>query len=298
MRKLSYIFILALSIVSFNVFCANLKIVASNYPAYDLSRAVVGDCGDVLLLLKPGTDAHMFEPTPKDVSLISKADLFVYTGGENDVFLDRILDSLDDKPEILSMLKAVNPLEVDHSERTFESSHKGHHHGEFDEHVWTSYRNDILILKAIAKKLSEISPENKEIFEKNANAYIDEFSTLDKDTKNLIENAPRKTIVFADRFPFLYFAHDYNLDFYAAFSGCSENTEASATTVAKLIDTVKKKKIPAVFSIEFSNEKLSSVLHFNSCHNISPSQYKDKVKMTFIMRKNLEALKQALYDVN
>ena len=282
-------------------FC--LTIVTSNYPAFDIASHVVGDKAKVKVLLKPGTDAHRYEPSPKDLGAIEECDLFYYTGGENDEWIERLLNSTSKNINTLSMLDSITPLsESEAFSHTFEA-HNHHHDEAFDEHVWTSLKNDIVLIDDFAKKISAIDPKNADFYKKNAHDYVNKFVALDIEFTALIKNSKRQVLVFADRFPFLYFVHDYGLDYYAAFSGCAEDTEASPKTVASLIKKVIELKTPYVLCQEFSTEKLAKtvaletnteVLTFNACHNISKKQYQDKVELIELLRQNFESLKKAL----
>lgn len=285
-----------------------LNIVTSNYPAYDLISHIVDDSSSVKVLLKPGADAHSFEPSPRDIATIETSDLFVYTGGENDEWISRILKSMSHDINTISMLDCVEPLRENLAfEHTAEEhhAHEGHDHDEiaFDEHVWTSPKNDILLLKAMTAKLSQLDPENKAKFEKNADAYIQRFMALDKAFTEIIQGSKRQSIIVADRFPFLYFVHDYKLNYYAAFSGCAEDTEASARTIATLINKVEELNLPYVICQENSSEKLAKtiasetnteVLTLNACHNLTLEQYREKVEMITLLEQNLQVLKKAL----
>lgn len=281
-----------------------LNIVTTNYPAYDLVFHVAKDKANIQVLLKPGADAHSFEPTPRDIASIEKSDLFFYIGGENDEWIRRLLKAMSNNINSLSMLECIDPLKESLAfEHTLENHHHHEHEIAFDEHVWTAPKNNIKLLKVIAQKLSEIDPNNKDFYHKNAQAYSERFAQLDQKFQDLIKSSQRKIIIVADRFPFLYFAHDYGLDYYAAFSGCAEDTEASAKTISFLIEKVKELKINYVIKQEFSALKLantiasetdSEVLTLNACHNLSKEQYQNKVEMIELLENNLETLKKAL----
>lgn len=278
-----------------------ISIVATNFPAYDFARAVAGDKADIKMLIKPGAEVHTFEPTPQDIIDIENSDLFIYTGGESDTWVETILQNIGTAPT-LKMMDAVETLEEDAPDN---DSHHNHMDTapEYDEHVWTSIRNAEKITNRIKDKLIEISPKDQLIFDINAKNYINQLADLDKKAQNIVNNGNRKTIVFGDRFPLRYFANDYNLDYYAAFPGCSEETEASSQTIAFLIDKVKTEKIPVVFKIEMSNGKIADaiaqetgakVLTFNSAQNISRNDFEAGMTYVMIMEDNLTALTEAL----
>lgn len=274
-----------------------LSIVTTNFPAYDFARAVAGDRAEIKMLIKPGAELHDFEPSPQDIIDIKNSDLFIYTGGESDEWVESILD---DTTNTMQMMDSVNTLQEEIIEG-MESEDEGE--GEDDEHVWTSLRNAIKIIHSIRDELSEISPENQGYFEENAKAYTDKLSELDTSYQYIVKNAKRKTLVFGDRFPLRYFVEDYKLDYYAAFPGCAEQTEASSKTIAFLIDKVRKEKIPVVLKIELSSDKTAQtiadetgakVLTFNSAHNISADDFTKGITYADIMESNLTVLEEAL----
>ncbi|MDF2655405.1 MAG: transporter substrate-binding protein [Bacillota bacterium] len=175
---------------------------------------------------------------------------------------------------------------------------------EYDEHVWTSPKNAVLITNGILEGLCAADQSNAEQYRSNAAAYIEELNKLDKTFQTLVDSAARKTIVFGDRFPFRYFADEYGLDYWAAFPGCSTETEPSAATVAFLTDKVKEEHIPVIFKIELSNGNIArsiseatgaKVLTLHSCHNLSRSDYENGETYLSLMKKNADALKEALY---
>ncbi|WP_018590449.1 metal ABC transporter substrate-binding protein [Terrisporobacter glycolicus] len=314
-----------------------LNIVTTIFPQYDFARQVAGKHAEVNMLLKPGAESHSFEPTPQDIKKIQNADIFIYTGGENDTWVEDILSSMGDKkPETIKLLdcvptvteEIVDGMEHEHDEKgedkhdhdsshdekdedkhEHDSSHdekdedKHDHEEEIDEHVWTSPKNAILIVEKIEKVLSDKDKKNSKQYLDNSVAYINKLKTLDNKFKEIAKSGKRKTILFGDRFPFRYFADDYGLKYFAAFSGCSTESEASAATVAFLTNKVKEEQIPVVFTIEFSNGKIADSicdatgakkLTLHSCHNVSADEFASGVSYFSIMEQNLEPLKEAL----
>ncbi len=301
-----------------------LTIITLNFPAYDFSRQVAGDRGLVSMLLPPGTDMHSFEPSPKDLIALSNADLLVYNGGVADYWVEGLLASMgDDAPAAIAMMDLVETVaeEIiegmedvshDHKAATDSHSHDDHSHGEhdsedvgeLDEHVWTSPRNAILISRAIANKLTELDPHGAQIYASNFEQFESALLALDADFRALVENALRRTIVLGDRFAMRYFTREYGLSYYAAFPGCSAQTEPSAKTIAFLMDIIKKENIPVVFHIELSSRKAASLiaaetgaqdLLLHSAHNISQDDFDKGITYIDIMRGNLENLRKALY---
>ena len=278
-------------------------IIATNFPAYDFAREMTkGSDIEVKMLLKPGSESHDYEPTPKDIISISKSSMFIYVGGESDEWVDGLLDSIDTSNiQIIKMLDEVNPVYEEKVDgMTIEESEDEE---EYDEHVWTSLRNVIEITKTIKDKLCKIDPENISLYEDNYSSYKVKLNELDEKYKDVVYNSNRKVLIFADRFPFRYFVDDYGLGYYAAFPGCSSETEASAKTISFLINKVKKENIPVVLTIEFSNKKIAKtisketgtkILEFNSAHNISSEDFENGKTYLDIMNDNLEVLKEAL----
>ena len=276
-----------------------LKIVATNFPAYDFSRAVVGNEAEVKMLLSPGAEMHDFEPTPQDIIDIKNSDLFVYVGGESDEWVDDVLSDIDvDRAKVLKMMDVVSVVEEDVVEG-METEEEEKAKAEYDEHVWMSPKNAEKIVQAILAKVSERSAN----FKKNADEYVAELEGLDAELRAVVGDAKRKTLIFGDRFPLRYFVDEYGLNYFAAFPGCAEQTEASSKTISFLIDKVKTEKVPVVFKVELSSGKIAEtiaqetgakVLEFNAVHNVSMDDFKAGATYVTLMRKNVLALKEAL----
>lgn len=290
-----------------------LTVITTAFPSYDFARSIAGDMADVRMLLSPGAEAHSYEPTPKDMIDIQNCDLFIYAGGENEAWVTDMISSLDiDEDKVIAMLDVVSPLceetvegmEADHHDHSGACGH-GHQDTEgYDEHVWTSPNNAALITKTIADKLRDIDPANASLYAVRCAAYEDRLSELDAKFRSLVSGAKRRVILFGDRFPVRYFTEEYGLEYYAAFPGCSADTEPSAATIAFLIDKVKEKSIPVVFSIELSNGRLAAaiaeatgakVLTFTSCHNLTKEEFNSGATYISLMENNLSNLQEALY---
>lgn len=287
-----------------------LSIVTTIFPQYDFAREIVGANANVTMLLPPGAESHTYEPAPQDIIAIQNCDLFVYVGGEGDVWIDDILDSMGDKaPDTLKLMDCVTTVE----EETVEGMESDHDHEdvdnhnnkeiEYDEHVWTSPKNAIIIVRSMTDVLSKLDSPNAETYRKNADAYVDKLTALDIDFAGVVKTAKRNTIIVGDRFPFRYLADEFGLNYYAAFTGCSSETEASAATVAFLTDKVKAESIPVVLYIEFSNHKIADsiaeasgakTLLLHSCHNVSQEEMKSGVSYLSLMQNNAETIRQAL----
>ena len=280
-----------------------LKAVASAFPEYDLLRTVGGDRVEAALLLKPGMEAHSYEPTPQDILAIRASKLFVYGGGESDVWADRLLESgdLGDTKVLALMDHALLRHEETLEYMTVEEAEA--EGDEYDEHVWTSPKNMILLAEAVRDALAELDPANAEDYGALCEGYIGQLEALDGRLRELAETSKRKLLVFGDRFPFLYLVREYGLEYAAAFPGCSGETDANPATVAHLIDTVREAGIPVVFKCDLSAGKLADtiaeaagakVLTLYSVHTVSKDDFEAGTGYLALMEKNAEALREAL----
>ena len=281
------------------------SIITTIFPAYDFAREIAGDSANVTQLLPPGAESHTYEPAPHDIIAIQQSDLFIYTGGEGDVWIDDILESMGDKaPQTLKMMDHVQLLEADGGMHDDHHHHPGDgHHHDFDEHVWTSPKNAAKIAAAIAQKLCEMDAKNAESYTARFEDYSKKLDELDKKLTQTVETAKRRTILVGDRFPFLYLARHYGIDYYAAFSACGSEGDASAATVAMLADTVKQQQIPAVLHIEFSNKNVANAIaetagvemkQLHSCHNVTNEEIKNGISYLSLMEQNIATLNDVL----
>lgn len=293
-----------------------LSIVTTCFPPYDFARAVTGGDADIDMLLCPGAEAHSYEPTPLDILKIQQCDVFIYIGGEGEVWADKILDSMDtDNMTIIRLFDFVEPLE---EEDVVGASPNGHDHEheheeeesdsdaaeEADEHIWTSPKNAVQCVDGVSQALCSINKDEAELYRKNAENYIEQLQQLDNDFTETAENAENNLIVIGDRFPFRYLTHDYDLEYFAAFSGCSSESEPGVYTMAFLIDEILEHNIDTVFYLEFSTKKLAEklcdatgakMLPLCSCHNVSKSEFENGTTYVEIMQQNLNNLREALY---
>jgi len=306
-----------------------LKIVTTIFPQYDFVRAIAGntEAVSIRMLLSPGEEVHSYEPTPLDIKEIQNCDLFIYVGAENDVWVDRILENMGDKrPETLRLVDLTETVaeesvegmmeekghdheegheeEAEHDHKHAHSGDSSHEeHEEADEHVWTSPVKAAEITEAIAQKMAELDQVNADDYLANARDYEAKILDLDAQFRQITEDAERKTLVFGDRFPIRYFAEEYGLDYFAAFPGCSSESEPSASTLAFLIDKVREEQIPVVFSIEFSNGNIARAIcestgavqrTYHSCHNVTKEQMENGETYVSLMSGNLETIREAL----
>jgi len=279
-----------------------INVTAANFPPYDFVRQIAGDRVNLSMLLSPGAESHSFEPSPRNIITIQNSAVFIYTGGESDGWVDRILESMDTSGmKILRMIQIVDAVEeeiVEGMEKESEEEETA-----YDEHVWTSPQNAILIVNAITDALCEADSANAAFFRQNAQTYTNQLDELDKQFKAAVDGAKRKIIIFGDRFPFRYFTDAYGLTYYAAFPGCFTDTEPSVATVAFLINKIKAEKIPVVFYIELSNERMADTISgetgakkllLHACHNISKRDFEAGLGYLDFMRLNVENLREAL----
>ena len=282
-----------------------VSVVTTGFAAYDFARQLLGERGEAELLIPPGSETHSFEPTPKDIIDIQNCDLFIYTGGESEAWVADVLESVGGGVRAVTLMDCVELLEEETVEG-MEDPHAGHDHGhgaEYDEHVWTSPRNAALICGKIAAALSEADPQGAESYAAALEDYCAQLEALDAAFTEVVESGARRTVVFADRFPLLYFARAYGLEYFAAYPGCSDDAEPSAATVAFLIDKVREEDIPVVFHIELSNELMADTVCdetgaekrlFSACHNVTRAQFESGATYMELMWDNVDALREAL----
>ena len=281
-----------------------INIVTTVFPLYDFARNVAGDKANIDMLVTFGAEVHSYEPTPRDIIKIIDSDLFINLGSSVDEWTDKVTEAADGKS--LNTLSAMDSVDIKDEEAVEGmEEERGHseHAPEPDEHIWTSPKNAELIVKSICSALEKADPSNAGYYKKNAENYIYELNRLDGDIRSAVEGAKRKTVVFADRFPMRYFADEYGLEYFAAFPGCSSESEPSAATISFLIEKVKSEHIPVVFFTETSDGKVADTiceasgaekLLFHSCHNITKQQFDGKATYISLMKQNLKALQTAL----
>lgn len=274
-----------------------ISVVTTIFPYYDFARSVSKGTCDVDMLLKPGSDVHSFEPTPSDILKIRNADLFIYNGGESDEWVDSILESLGDtdKPVVMKMTDYVKPLtemDADH-----------HAEDEEDEHIWTSLDNAKTLVSKISDEVSKLDQKNKSVYTKNSLDYIEKISKVQSEIENTVNSSKSKKIVVGDRFPLLYFATEFSLDWECAFPGCSTETEPSLDRLSKLTDTIEKDKIKTILKLEMSENKVADTLAdetntkvrtFYSAESVSKEDFANNVTYVDLMERNNNALKEAL----
>ena len=297
-----------------------IKIVTTIFPEYDWVMQILGDKADkadVTMLLDKGVDLHSYQPSTADIAKISEADVFIYVGGESDEWVEDVLkqaknknlkvinlmDVMGDKAKEEEVKEGMQP-EEEHAEEAKDG--KEAEEVEYDEHVWLSLKNAKIFTKKIADVLSEVDKDNAKTYQANYESYAKKLDNLDKKYAEAVASAKNKTLVFGDRFPFRYLVNDYGLDYYAAFVGCSAESEASFETVTFLAKKIDELGLGNVLTIEGKNHKIAKtvvdntknkdqkVLTMDSMQSTTAKDVKDGATYLGIMEKNLEVLKEAL----
>ena len=285
-----------------------ITVVCSIFPIYDFCREIMGDKGSIELLLDSKTDMHSYEPTASDILKISNADLFINIGGESEEWAEGVIESAANPDlKVLSLINAVNAVEeeaLEGMQEEEEEEETGEEEGpELDEHVWTSLKNAQMMVQKISETLCEIDSENAEHYKANSNAYAQKLASLEKQYGETVSAAKRNVLLFADRFPFRYLADDYSLQCFAAFSGCSAESEASFETMTNLVEKTKEYELPFILIIEGSDGSVAESVSaqtgaqikvLNSCQSVSKEDIENGAGYLSIMESNLEVLKEVL----
>ena len=310
---------------------AKTKIVTTIFPEYDWTREILGSNikdAELTLLIRNGVDLHSYQPSIQDVAKISTADVFIYVGGESDGWVAdalknaknknmkviNLLEVLGDKvkeEEFIEGMQAEEEEEHEHHDHEAEGHHHHHHSSdeeevEYDEHVWLSVRNAKILCAEISNALCDVDSKNAAAYKANFNAYAAKLDKLDSDFTAVVKNGKKNTLLFGDRFPFRYFVDDYGLKYYAAFVGCSAETEASFETIVFLANKVDELGLNNVCQIESGNGKIAKtiiqsskkknakILTFDSMQSTTTKDIKKGTSYLSTMQKNLDVLKEAL----
>ena len=302
-----------------------LSIVTTIFPEYDWVMNILGEKvpdADVTMLLDNGVDLHSYQPSADDIIKISRCDLFIYVGGESDGWVEDALKEATNKDmvviDLLDVLgDAVKEEEVkegmeaeehdhDHEDEHEEEEHDHEEEAEYDEHVWLSLKNAAVLVSAIRDALVSLDAENADSYTASASDYIEKLNALDADYQAAVDTAKVKTVLFGDRFPFRYLVDDYGLDYYAAFVGCSAESEASFETIAFLANKVDELGLSAVLTLEGTNHKIAEtivstsknksaqILSMDSMQSTTSGDVKNGATYLSIMEKNLAVLTDAL----
>ncbi len=324
-RKIAALVVCAALVIASFAGCAGggdkngrISIVATVFPEYDWVRQIIGDDAENIeldMLLDNGVDLHSYQPTVDDIVKITSCDMFIYVGGESDKWVQdalahssnkdmiviNLLDMLDGRLMEEELVEGMEPEEEEEEEDGQEEEGP-----EYDEHVWLSLRNASVLCGYIAEKLCSLDRDNAEKYRANADAYITELAGLDARYEEVVENAPVKTLLFGDRFPFRYMTEDYGLEYYAAFLGCSAESEASFGTVAALAGKVDELGLSSIMTIEGSDGSLARTIRDNtatkdqeirtldSMQSVTSDDVKNGATYLSVMENNLAVLEQAL----
>lgn len=327
MKKLLALVLSALVLTSLLVGCgstesrkADVKVVTTIFPIYDWVREIAQDDADINLdlLLDNGVDLHSYQPSAKDIVDISDCDIFIYVGGESDKWVDDTLKQANNKNmTVLNLMDILGDkakeeevkegMQADEDEHEKGEEHKeGEEEHEYDEHVWLSLKNSSLFVDKIAEALGKVDTQHASDFTANAADYKNKLNELDKQYQDAVDKASVKTLLFGDRFPFRYLTDDYKLDYYAAFVGCSAETEASFETITFLAGKADELQLKAIMQIETSDGSIAKTVHDNtktkdqtiltldSLQSVTSERAKNGETYLSIMTANLDVLKEAL----
>lgn len=313
MKRIIVLLLSALMVLSVLSGCDNkknnndnkLKVVTTIFPIYDWVREVLGDVdADVEVLLNNGVDLHSYQPTVDDIAKINNADVFMYVGGESDGWVESVLES-NKNVRVVNLLEVLGDSvkleeELEGVEHDYEHDHEDEE--EYDEHVWLSLRNAKKCVEAIKDVLCELDSSNADRYEKNAEEYIEKLELLDQKYMEVVSNSKNNTLIFGDRFPFRYLVDDYNLNYYAAFVGCSTESEASFNTITFLAKKLDELGLTSILTIEGNNHKIAETIIKNTENknqeiltlNSMQGSILEGDTYLSIMKNNLEVLKKAL----
>ncbi|MCR5040698.1 MAG: metal ABC transporter substrate-binding protein [Clostridia bacterium] len=294
-----------------------ISVVATVFPVYDWVRSVIGadnESFDLTMLLDSGVDLHSYQATAKDIMKISECDLFIYVGGQSDKWVsDALKNAVNENMIVLDLMELlgdmvreeelVEGMQGEEEEEEEDTEEDG---PEYDEHIWLSLKNAVKCCEKIESAIEELDPANAAVFRANTDDYISRLEGLDAEYAAAVEAAPRKVLLFGDRFPFRYMTDDYGLDYYAAFVGCSAETEASFETIMFLAGKVDELGLDSVVCIEGSDcslaetiinnsaSKSAKIVTMDSMQTVTAAKLDSGADYLGIMQKNLDALKTAL----
>ena len=312
-----------------------LKVVTTIFPLHDWARQILGGESsnvELTMLLKSGVDMHSFQPTADDLVKLSSCDVLIYVGGESDQWIEdarkeavnknmvvlRLMDALGDRLKHEESVEGMDTHKHHHDhkhpdekdghkhEEKHKDDEKHEHHDEYDEHIWLSLKNAALCADAISDALARADAAHAETYKANAADYRKKLSALDQEYTAAALTSPTKTLLFGDRFPFRYLVDDYGLKYFAAFPGCSAETEASFETIAFLAAKLDELKLPAILTIEGGSRKVAETILYNTAKHDQKILVLDSMQSTVgdksaagrdyltVMRSNLEVLKEAL----
>ena len=329
-KKLSLFLVLVLLVANLTA-CGNksvepentsdFSVVTTIFPEYDWTRNIIGDTdADLTMLINSGVDLHSFQPSADDIIKISECDVFIYVGGESDEWVEdalkeavnkdmivvNLMDALGDKAKEEEAVEGMQAEDEHEHEGEEAEEHEDEEGPEYDEHVWLSVKNAAILCTAIEEALAKANPDNAEAYAANLEAYIAQLNDLDAKYQEAVDVAKVKTLLFGDRFPFRYLVDDYGLEYYAAFLGCSAESEASFETIAFLAGKVDELGLKTVMTLEgtdhsiadtvvqTSKKQSAEIKSMDSMQSITAEDVDGGASYLAIMEKNLDVLKEAL----
>lgn len=310
-----------------------IKIVCASFPEYDWTRQIVGEENEnieLTLIVNNGMDIHNYQPSVEDMVKIGDCDLIIYNGGTSEEWIEDAVEDSQKKPQMISVMEFLEDdvveeevvegmEEEEHAHETEADHEEDHAHEteagqeevdheedhEYDEHVWLSLKNAEKIVNKIAEAVVKIDSEQRALYETNKNAYLEKLESLDASYEVAVQEAKGEILLFGDRFPFRYLTEDYGLTYYAAFPGCSAETEASFETIVFLADKIEECKLPCILTIDGSDKTIAesiqknvdgdvAIKELNSLQSVSEAQITEGITYLSVMEQNLEVIKEAL----
>ena len=295
-----------------------IKIVCASFPEYDWTRQIVGEENDhiqLTLIADNGMDIHNYQPSVEDMVEIDDCDLLIYNGGTSEQWIEDAVADNEKKPRMISMMELLEEDVVEEEIVDGMEEEEDHDHDEetdhatddieYDEHVWLSLKHAQKMVNEIAQAVMEMDTEQSAVYEANKNAYVEKIKGLDASYETVVQEAGTKLLLFGDRFPFRYLTEDYGLTYYAAFPGCSAETEASFETIIFLAEKIDEYKLPCILTIDGSDKSIAEsiqnnvngeavIKEMNSLQAVSQAQIAEGITYLSVMEENLEVLKEAL----
>ena len=284
----------------------NKKIVVTIFPIYDWVMNITGDNRenfDITLLMDQGSDLHNFQPSAKDIITIKNSDLFIYVGGESDEWLEDIVRELPETTQVVCLMDVLSSRMKEEEFKEGMTSEEKEEEQAYDEHVWLSLTNAKLSCEAIAEAIKNMDDANGDVYQKNLETYTEQLDLLDRQYREIVDSGTKNTLIFGDRFPFLYMVSDYGLDYYAAFQGCSAETEASFETVRFLAEKMDELDMHYILAIDGSDQKIAGTIIENTVNKnaeilvMESMQFvtaDDQVSYIDCMKENKKVLEKVL----
>lgn len=284
-----------------------MTVVTTLFPQYDFARHIGGEYAQVSLVLLPGMESHMYDPTPGDMIRISEADMFIYTGAEMEPWAQTLADSVDmTRVRIVDASAGVEMMleEDEHDHHAEEHDHEGHHHEHtYDPHIWLDMKNAVQMVQTIADAFCETDPAHAKYYQANADDYIGQLEDVDTEIREMIADGSRRDIVFGGRFAYGYFISGYDLDYESVYDSCSAETEPSMAQMAHVIEYINAHQVHYILYEELSTPNVAraiadatgaEMLMFSTCHNVTKDQFEAGVTFIDLMKQNADTLRQAL----